>query len=62
MVDFGSAVHGDYSSISDAYDPLSNRRAFFDASYLLPPAMLENLCPEMANGESRQFPLRCEAA
>jgi len=41
MVDFGSAAHGDYFSISDAYDPLSNRRAFFDASYVLPPAMLE---------------------
>jgi Melibiase/Glycosyl hydrolase family 36 C-terminal domain len=42
MVDFGSAAHGDYFSISDAYDPLSNRRAFYDASYVLPPAMLES--------------------
>jgi alpha-galactosidase len=42
MVDFGSAAHGDYFSITDAYDPLSNRRAFFDTSYLLPPAMLES--------------------
>jgi hypothetical protein len=42
MVDFGSAAHGDYFSISDAYDPLSNRRAFYDASYVLPPAMLED--------------------
>ncbi len=41
MVDFGSAAHGDYFSITDTYDPLSNRRAFYDASYLLPPAMLE---------------------
>ncbi|MBV9679012.1 MAG: alpha-galactosidase [Acidobacteriaceae bacterium] len=41
MVDFGSAAHGDYFSITDAYDPLSNRRAFYDASHLLPPAMLE---------------------
>ena len=41
MVDFGSAAHGDYFSITDAYDPLSNRRAFYDASYVLPPAMLE---------------------
>jgi len=41
MVDFGSAAHGDYFSITDAYDPLSNRRAFFDASYVLPSAMLE---------------------
>lgn len=42
MVDFGSAAHGDYFSTSDGYDPLSNRRAFFDASYVLPPAMLES--------------------
>jgi hypothetical protein len=42
MVDFGSAAHGDYFSITDTYDPLSNRRAFFDASYFLPPAMLES--------------------
>ena len=41
MVDFGSAAHGDYFSISDAYDPVSNRRAFYDSSYVLPPAMLE---------------------
>jgi alpha-galactosidase len=41
MVDFGSAAHGDYFSVTDAYDPLSNRRAFYDASWLLPPAMLE---------------------
>ncbi|HJU08540.1 MAG TPA: alpha-galactosidase, partial [Rhodanobacteraceae bacterium] len=41
MVDFGSAAHGDYFSIVDAYDPVSNRKAFYDASHLLPPAMLE---------------------
>jgi hypothetical protein len=41
MVDFGSAAHGDYFSITDSYDPLSNRRAFYDASHILPPAMLE---------------------
>jgi Melibiase/Glycosyl hydrolase family 36 C-terminal domain len=41
MVDFGSAAHGDYFSTTDTYDPLSNRRAFYDASYVLPPAMLE---------------------
>jgi hypothetical protein len=41
MVDFGSAAHGDYFSITDTYDPLSNRRAFYDASHVLPPAMLE---------------------
>lgn len=42
MVDFGSASHGDYFSITDTYDPISNRRAFYDASYELPPAMLED--------------------
>lgn len=42
MVDFGSAAHGDYFSITDSYDPLSNRQAFYDASHLLPPAMLES--------------------
>lgn len=41
MVDFGSASHGDYFSITDTYDPLSNRRAFYDTSFVLPPAMLE---------------------
>jgi alpha-galactosidase len=42
MIDFGSAAHGDYFSITDTYDPLSNRRAFYDTSYMLPPAMLES--------------------
>jgi hypothetical protein len=42
MVDFGSAAHGDYFSITDTYDPLSNRRAFYDTSYVLPAAMLES--------------------
>ena len=42
MVDFGSAAHGDYFSITDSYDPLSNRRAFYDTSYMLPAAMLES--------------------
>jgi alpha-galactosidase len=42
MVDFGTAAHSDYFSITDTYDPLSNRRAFYDASYVLPPAMLES--------------------
>lgn len=41
MVDFGSAAHGDYFSIVDAYDPVSNRKAFYDASHVLPSAMLE---------------------
>jgi melibiase-like protein/glycosyl hydrolase family 36 len=41
MIDFGSASHGDYFSITDTYDPLSNRRAFYDTSFVLPAAMLE---------------------
>ncbi len=54
MIDFGSAAHGDYFSITDSYDPLSNRRAFYDASYVLPPAMLETYvenwaAPHLAN-------------
>ena len=54
MVDFGSAAHGDYFSITDHYDPLSNRRAFHDASFVLPPAMLETYveqwpAPHLAN-------------
>lgn len=42
MVDFGSAAHADYFSITDTYDPLSNRRAFYDTSYVLPAAMMED--------------------
>ena len=42
MVDFGSAAHADYFSITDTYDPLSNRRAFYDTSHVLPPPMLES--------------------
>jgi hypothetical protein len=41
MVDFGTAAHTDYVSITDTYDPLSNRRAFYDASHVLPAPMLE---------------------
>jgi alpha-galactosidase len=41
MVDFGALRRAHYVSITDTYDPLSNRRAFYDASYLLPPAMCE---------------------
>jgi hypothetical protein len=42
MVDFGTAAHGDYFSITDTYDPLSNRRAFYDTSFAMPAAMLES--------------------
>lgn len=40
-VDFGIVQRTHYISITDTYDPLSNRRAFYDASYPLPPAMCE---------------------
>jgi hypothetical protein len=55
MVDFGSAAHGDYFSITDTYDPLSNRRAFFDASYLLPPAMLESYVEKFSTPTTNNF-------
>jgi alpha-galactosidase len=48
MVDFGSASHGDYFSITDTYDPLSNRRAFYDTSHVLPAAMLESYVEKWA--------------
>jgi hypothetical protein len=41
MVDFGSAAHGDLFCLSDATDPISNRQAFYDASYALPTSMLQ---------------------
>jgi alpha-galactosidase len=55
MVDLGSAAHGDYFSITDSYDPLSNRRAFFDASHLLPPAMLEAYVARWPTSSTDQF-------
>ena len=48
MVDFGSAAHADYFSITDTYDPLSNRRAFYDTSHVLPSAMLESYVEKWA--------------
>jgi alpha-galactosidase len=41
MVDFGVLRRVDYISITDTYDPLSNRRAFHDASFVLPPGQCE---------------------
>jgi hypothetical protein len=41
MIDFGAVRRCHYISITDVYDPLSNRQAFHDASYALPPAMCE---------------------
>jgi Melibiase/Glycosyl hydrolase family 36 C-terminal domain len=60
MVDFGSAAHGDYFSITDTYDPLSNRRAFYDASFVLPAAMLESYVAQQPTprGENFRYMLR----
>jgi hypothetical protein len=55
MVDFGSAAHGDYFSIIDSYDPLSNRQAFYDASHLLPPAMLETYVKQWPTPAPQNF-------
>jgi len=55
MVDFGSASHGDYFSITDTYDPLSNRRAFFDTSHLLPAAMLEGYVEKWPTPQPENF-------
>ena len=33
-------LHGDYFPITDTYDPLSNRRALYDTSQVLPAALL----------------------
>jgi hypothetical protein len=55
MIDFGSAAHGDYFSLTDTYDPLANRRAFHDASYVLPPAMLESYVASYAAPRIENF-------
>ena len=41
LVDYGILRRTHYVSITDVYDPVSNRRAFFDSSYAMPPAMCE---------------------
>jgi alpha-galactosidase len=55
MVDFGTAAHGDYFSITDTYDPLSNRRAFYDTSYLLPAAMMESYVEKWPTPQPENF-------
>jgi len=55
MVDFGSAAHGDYFSITDTYDPLSNRRAFYDTSFMLPAAMLESYVEKWPTPRAETF-------
>ena len=41
MVDYGVVRRTHYICITDIYDPLSNRKAFYDSSYALPPCMCE---------------------
>lgn len=41
LVDYGILRRTHYVSITDVYDPVSNRRAFYDSSYGIPPAMCE---------------------
>jgi alpha-galactosidase len=41
MIDYGAVRRCHYISITDTYDPLSNRRAFYDATFALPAAMCE---------------------
>ena len=55
MVDFGSAAHGDYFSNTDTYDPVSNRRAFYDTSYMFPPAMLESYVEKWPSPQPENF-------
>ena len=55
MVDFGTAAHGDYFSITDTYDPLSNRRAFYDTSHVLPSAMLETYVEKWTTPRTENF-------
>ena len=62
MVDFGSAAHGDYFSITDTYDPLANRRAFYDASFVLPPGCWKATWKNGRRRASRIFATCCAAA
>lgn len=41
LVDFGVAKRVHYICVTDSYDPWTCRRAFYDASYPLPPSMIE---------------------
>jgi alpha-galactosidase len=41
LVDFGVVKRVHYICVTDIYDPLACRRAFYDASYPLPPSMVE---------------------
>jgi alpha-galactosidase len=41
LVDYGTLRRSHYISIIDNYDPISNRKAFYDASYALPASACE---------------------
>jgi alpha-galactosidase len=55
MVDYGAVRRCHYISITDTYDPLSNRRAFYDASYALPPAMCECYIAQVPTPDLSRF-------
>jgi hypothetical protein len=55
MVDYGAVRRCHYISITDTYDPLSNRRAFYDASYALPPAMCECYVAQVPTPDLSRF-------
>lgn len=57
MVDFSSAAHAYYFSITDSYDPFSNRRAFYYASHVLPAAMLAAYVQEWPTSRIENFSL-----
>ncbi len=55
MVDYGVAKRVDYICVTDTYDPLSNRRAVYDASYALPAAMCESYVENRQNKTKANF-------
>ena len=57
LVDYGILRRTHYVSITDVYDPVSNRRAFFDSSYAMPPGDVRVLRGEPAGQDAGQFPL-----
>jgi hypothetical protein len=57
MIDYGALRRCHYISITDTYDPLSNRRAFYDASFALPPATCECYVQNIKVRDLAQFKL-----
>ena len=55
MIDYGAVRRCHYISITDTYDPLSNRQAFYDAAFALPPAMCECYIENIAVHSLAQF-------